>query len=141
MNEHRSKKPVLGMKAFVQPAHGTSEPDAATLRSSRDDIRVLSSILNHDIITLSQGFEIPPSHQIVVTTTQGVYTWSRGGVAEVFRSGSEGILAAKTTNGYTLAIADSQLVLLHDISKGMQQSYRLKGRQVSLDKVEALITW
>ncbi|KAA6410680.1 MAG: hypothetical protein FRX48_06103 [Lasallia pustulata] len=71
----------------------------------------------------------PRSHHLVVTTTKGVYTWGRHGLTEIFRSGSGGIVAAKKAqNGSSLlAVADSQVVVLHDIEKGMQKSYKLKG--------------
>jgi hypothetical protein len=74
----------------------------------------------------------PPSLQAIVTTARGVYSWTRDGVQEMFHSGSGGIVAAKKTcgTGGLLAVADSQVVLLHDVKKGMQQSYRLKGTEV-----------
>lgn len=72
------------------------------------------------------------SHHLIITTTRGVYAWDMSGVIEIFRSGSEGIVAAKKLAGSegTLAVADSQVVVLHDITKGMQRSYRLKGSEV-----------
>ena len=82
------------------------------------------------------SFIFPESHQLIITTAKGVYTWSSHGITEIFRSGSAGIVAArKVTNGSgLLAVADSQVVLLHDINKGMQRSYRLKGSDVSTRK-------
>lgn len=77
-------------------------------------------------------FSFPPSQQLIVTTTSGVFVWDMNGLTEIFRSGSEGIVAAKkvgTDNG-VLAVADSQVVVLHNIEKGMQRSYRLKGSEV-----------
>ena len=81
----------------------------------------------------SQGpLAFPRSHHLIVTTAKGVFTWSSHGVKEIFRSGSEGIVAAKkASNGSgLLAVADSQVVVLHDVNKGMQRSYRLKGSDV-----------
>lgn len=74
----------------------------------------------------------PKSHHLIVTTAKGVFTWGSHGVKEIFRSGSEGIIAAKrASNGSgLLAVADSQVVVLHDVNKGMQRSYRLKGSDV-----------
>ena len=74
----------------------------------------------------------PPSYRLIVTTTRGVYAWDMDGVTELFRSGSEGIVAARKLTGHSeiLAVADSQVVILHDINKGMQRSYRLKGTEV-----------
>ena len=62
------------------------------------------------------------------------------GVVELFRSGSEGIVAARKLDGNsgTLAVADSHVVVLHDIHKGMQRSYRLKGSEVCLYACQAL---
>lgn len=72
------------------------------------------------------------SHHLIITTTRAVYAWDMSGVIEIFRSGSEGIVAAKKLAGSdgTLAVADSQVVVLHDITKRMQRSYRLKGSEV-----------
>lgn len=74
----------------------------------------------------------PPSYRLIVTTTKGVYSWDMNGVTELFRSRSEGIVAARKLTGHDemLAVADSQVVILHDIKKGMQRSYRLKGNEV-----------
>lgn len=76
----------------------------------------------------------PPFNRLIVTTTKGVFIWDADGISEIFRSGSEGIIAArKIFNGNEmLAVADSQVVVLHDISGGMQRSYRLKGSHVGV---------
>ncbi|MCJ1379873.1 hypothetical protein MMC17_002976 [Xylographa soralifera] len=72
---------------------------------------------------------IPATHQVVVTSTRGVYSWTTAGITELFRSGSDGIVAATKTsdNKDLIAVADRQVVILHDVKKGMHQSYRLKG--------------
>ena len=77
-------------------------------------------------------FPFPPSNRLIITTTKGVYIWDVYGISEIFRSGSEGIVAAKkiASGREMLAVADSQVVVLHDISGGMQRSYRLKGSDV-----------
>ena len=73
------------------------------------------------------------SHQIIVTTTKGVYSWTSAGVQELFRSGSGGIVAAaKSSDDRDLiAVADNHTVILHDNKKRMLRSYRLKGADVS----------
>lgn len=78
------------------------------------------------------SFTFPGSYHLIVTTAKGVFVWGSHGVKEIFRSGSEGIVAAKkASNGSgLLAVADSQVVVLHDINKGMQRSYRLRGSDV-----------
>lgn len=75
----------------------------------------------------------PASHQVIVTTARGVYAWTSTGVEELFHSGSGGIIAATTAsdNKELIAVADRQVVVLHDVKNGMRQSYRLKGADVS----------
>ena len=79
-----------------------------------------------------QQAQFPVAHRLIVTTTQGVYTWGAAGIVEMFHSGSGGIVAAKKLgpDQGRLAIADSQVVVLHDVHKDMQRSYRLKGSEV-----------
>lgn len=74
-----------------------------------------------------------PTRHLIVTTTKGVFTWGNHGVKEIFTSGSGGIVAARRVrNGSSLlAVADSQVVILHDTRKGMQKSYKLRGSDVS----------
>ena len=72
----------------------------------------------------------PRGHYLLVTTSAGVYSWRSDGVTLVFRSDSGGIVAARKASNM-LAIADGQVVILHDINKGLQKrSYRLKGSDV-----------
>lgn len=76
----------------------------------------------------------PPQHRLVITTTKGVYIWDVYGLTEIFRSGSKGIVAAKrvASGGEMLAVADSEVVILHEFHGGLQKSYRLKGSEVSV---------
>ncbi|KAL8998233.1 MAG: hypothetical protein Q9169_002637 [Polycauliona sp. 2 TL-2023] len=73
-------------------------------------------------------FKFLKTHHLVITTAQGVYTCGSHGITEIFRSGSKGIVAAKraSTGSGILAVADDHLVVLHDVRKGMQSSYRLR---------------
>ena len=82
--------------------------------------------------TTRRSSAFPKSHHLVITTQKGVYTWGRHGLNQIFKSGSSGIVTAKraTDGSSLLAVADSQVVLLHDMSKGMQRSYRLKSTDV-----------
>jgi hypothetical protein len=74
----------------------------------------------------------PPSHHLIVTTRRNVCSWNARGLTDIFHSGSEGIVAAKkaTDGSGMLAVADSQVVVLHDVGRGMEKSYRLKGGDV-----------
>jgi len=77
-------------------------------------------------------FVFPPDQHLVIATEKRVLSWSGDGTATIFTSGSSGILAAKeaTDGSSTLAVADSQVVVLHDLDRGMDRSYRLKGTDV-----------
>ena len=77
-------------------------------------------------------FVFPEHHHILVTTKRGVYTWGSHAITEIFRSVSEGIITAKQAKNSSglLAIADDRMVLLHDVRKGLQDSYALKSSDV-----------
>ena len=99
--------------------------------------RVKSSSISKDSVIASEADDrhsdgFPPYHQLVVTTTQGVYAWETDVVTELFHSGSRGIVAAKrlASTSNMLAVADNQVVILHDVKKGKQKSYRLRGSEV-----------
>jgi hypothetical protein len=81
-------------------------------------------------------FQFPQSHHLVVVTKRRVLAWDANEVRPIFNSGSAGILAAKESGngGGTLAIADSQIVLLHKVEKPRERSYRLKGADVCLTR-------
>jgi len=72
--------------------------------------------------------EFPDSHHLVIATEKAVLCLDRDGLVSIFTSSSSGILAAKEAKDGrgTLAIADSQVVVLHNVEKG-DKSYRLKG--------------
>lgn len=94
-----------------------------------------SSIDVEEPASSEQGiFAFPPQHRLVITTTKGVYIWDVYGLTEIFRSGSKGIVAAKrvASGGEMLAVADSEVVILHEFNGGLQKSYRLKGSEVSV---------
>lgn len=82
--------------------------------------------------TRPKSAKFPTGYQLIATSSRGVYAWDMSGVSELFNSGSAGIVASKKVAGDkgTLAVADSQVVILHDVKKGMQKSYRLKGSEV-----------
>lgn len=80
------------------------------------------------------AFNFPNSNYLIVTTTKAVFSWSSNGITRLFSSGSKGIVAARkaSNDDGLLAVADSHVVVLHDIRKGMQKSYKLKGSDVLL---------
>jgi len=72
--------------------------------------------------------EVLDSHHLVIATEKAVLCLDKDGLVSIFTSSSSGILAAKEAKDGrgTLAIADSQVVVLHNVEKG-DKSYRLKG--------------
>ena len=86
---------------------------------------------------------IPSSQDLIVTTTKGVYAWDCNGAVEMFSSRSEGIVTAKRVQAgkEMLAVADSQLVILHDCERGTQRTYRLRREnQVALNLTSLVLT-
>lgn len=83
----------------------------------------------------SHSERFPIYHQLVVTTERGIFVWTRDSFKEIFRSSTGGIVAAKklSHSSNLLAVADSQIVVLHDINRGQQHSHKLKGSEVGED--------
>lgn len=79
-----------------------------------------------------QAFAFPKDHHLVITTQTNVWSWDQRGLTNAFASRSAGILAAKEAKDGSglLAVADDQVVVLHDTNRGMDRSYRLKGTDV-----------
>ncbi|QDS68927.1 hypothetical protein FKW77_008361 [Venturia effusa] len=75
------------------------------------------------------AFVFPLDHHLVITTERHVLSCDQSGLHKIFQSGSRGILAAKEARdgSGTLAIADSHVVVLHQVDRGLERSYRLKG--------------
>lgn len=114
--------------AMVKHVKGAKSVPALPLR------RPLAFELGHSGSSGRVSLAFPQDHRLIVTTSQGVYTWDLNGVTEIFHSSSKGIVAAKrlASDGKMLAVADSQVVVLHDFEGETQKSYRLKGSEVSL---------
>ena len=81
------------------------------------------------------AFSFPDSDQLIITTPRSVFVWSKDGILPVFQSATQGIVAARwmAKGGKLLAVADSQVVLLHDMKKGNERTYKLKGSDVRID--------
>lgn len=78
------------------------------------------------------NFSFPADHHLLITTEKHICCWSEKGLEAIFKSGSAGILEAREAKDGSgnLAVADSQTVLLHELARGMDRSYRLKGTEV-----------
>ncbi|KAI9846931.1 MAG: hypothetical protein M1838_001094 [Thelocarpon superellum] len=81
---------------------------------------------------------LPTSHHLVISTRSRVYSWHGHDLSELFHSGSAGIVAAKRANDGSgiLAVADSHVVILHDIRKKLERSYRLKRAEGRVNVLE-----
>jgi hypothetical protein len=91
-------------------------------------------MVSNNAISMSPPANVvfPVDHHLVITTERHVLSYDETGLHKIFHSGSNGILAAKEARdgSGTLAIADSQVVVLHRVEHGMEKSYRLKGTDV-----------
>ena len=83
----------------------------------------------------------PAHHQLIVTTKRSVSLWEGPKAIELFHSGSGGIVAAKRLeeDSNMIAVADSQVVVLHDVRRKKQKSYRLKGSEVIIPTCQVVI--
>ena len=101
--------------------------DSSPLTAKIYPRRKPSSVSEDAAIAPQEDF--PSSNHLVVSTTKGVYTWTHEGVDELFRSESGGIAAAKRIfdGGNLLAIADSHIIILHNIETGVPERHGLKG--------------
>ncbi|KAF2148800.1 hypothetical protein K461DRAFT_232312, partial [Myriangium duriaei CBS 260.36] len=70
---------------------------------------------------------IPCNHHLLITTPGAIYAWDRTGVRKIFKSSKNGILAAKASKdgSNVLAVADSQVVILHDCRRRREESWGL----------------
>ncbi|KAF2229629.1 hypothetical protein EV356DRAFT_376187 [Viridothelium virens] len=80
--------------------------------------------------TLHHNFEFPLDYYLSITTENRILSWDANDLRTIFQSKSGGILSAKAIEdgGSKLAVADSQVVLLHDYERGSSKTYNLKGR-------------
>ncbi|KAL6716699.1 hypothetical protein ACLMJK_006267 [Lecanora helva] len=108
-------------KYVNRPNSVPSLPPRPTLPSKGEELNI------RDHATLA----FPSNNKLIVTTTKGVYSWDGVAVSELFHSGSKGIVAAKklTNEKDMLAVADSQVVVLHNTKGEPQRTYRLKGSE------------
>lgn len=90
------------------------------------------SLLYMRSISKTATFNFPDSHHLIITTSKGVFIWDREGILPVFQSETGGIVASRKTanDSELLAVADSQVVLLHDMNRGDKKTYKLRGSDV-----------
>ncbi|KAK6508483.1 hypothetical protein TWF506_010573 [Arthrobotrys conoides] len=74
--------------------------------------------------------DVEPPWKVIITTSTEVDVWDGINTKydTVFKSGTEGIIAARMAkDGNVLAVAGSLVVVLHRIDQGQPHSYRLRG--------------
>ncbi|KAI9895032.1 MAG: hypothetical protein M1814_000256 [Vezdaea aestivalis] len=83
-------------------------------------------------------FTPPDGFHLNVTTRTKVYQWAGQKPQVAFSSGAGGIVNSKSiaNDRDLLAVADSLVVILHNVGEGMHRSYRLKGSEGRLRLLE-----
>ncbi|KAK1055388.1 hypothetical protein LTR74_015716 [Friedmanniomyces endolithicus] len=74
--------------------------------------------------TSPDAVQFPTGQHLLIATPSHIYAWDTTGIRTVFTSGKSGIVAARARNGI-LAVADSQVVVLHDTKHGQDTSWGL----------------
>ncbi|GAM89368.1 hypothetical protein ANO11243_074050 [Dothideomycetidae sp. 11243] len=76
---------------------------------------------------LPHSLSIPRNHYLLITTSGAIYAWDGNKMHKIFRSSRRGIVVAKASKDGTnlLAIADSQVVVLHDCKRRREDSWSL----------------
>ena len=73
----------------------------------------------------------PQLSRLIVTTKKGVFDWDENGLTEILRSTTEGIVAAQTCGDTNiLAVADSQVIILHKTGGIRERNSCLNGAEV-----------
>ncbi|KAK0921555.1 hypothetical protein LTR91_003354 [Friedmanniomyces endolithicus] len=85
--------------------------------------RHVSSSLPHPS-TSPDAVQFPTGQHLLIATPSHIYAWDTTGIRTVFTSGKSGIVAARARNDI-LAVADSQVVVLHDTKHGQDTSWGL----------------
>ena len=95
--------------------------------------RPLAHGLEHPKSSGQTSLAIPVGYRLTVITSSGVYVCDYDGMTEIFHSDSEGIVAAQrlANDRKMLAVADSQVVVLHGFEGDTQRSYKLRGSEVN----------
>ena len=98
-------------------------------RLDHEEVPISARTPRHKLSTKPPSV-IPPEQYLLVTTAAGLYTWDGFDVRKIFNSSKKGILTAKASKDgkQVLAVADSNVVVLHDCKRGREQSWGLNGQ-------------
>ncbi|KAF8245215.1 WD40 repeat-like protein [Wilcoxina mikolae CBS 423.85] len=119
----------MALPTILMPTYTPSRAARNTraTRQSRTRAGIGSSNILH---SPTAPFDDDPKWKLFITTNSKICAWDYSGCEPIFTSSSRGIVAAKRArDGSVLAIADAQVVMLHQMKDGQDKSYRLKGTQ------------
>ena len=91
------------------------------------------------IPAISQAeFQFPGNSHLLITCPSTIFSWDSSGINTIFRSSKGGIAAAREAKDGSgvLAIADKQVVVLHDTKRGQERSWGLEAEQDEVRHLE-----
>lgn len=91
----------------------------------------------HPISRASPNFTFPSNNHLLIACPSKILSWDSGGINTIFQSGKAGIVAAREAKDGSgmLAIADKQVVVLHDTRRRQKKSW---GLQADHDEIRNL---
>ncbi|CCX16217.1 Similar to hypothetical protein [Tuber melanosporum Mel28]; acc. no. XP_002837631 [Pyronema omphalodes CBS 100304] len=115
------------MPTYASPSTSKAARGSRATRQSRTRAPQVPA---HRQPSPTAAFDDDPKWKLFITLNSKICAWDNKGCEPIFTSSSRGIVAAKRAqDGSLLAIADAQVVMLHQIKDGQDKSYRLKGTQ------------
>ena len=83
-------------------------------------------------------FKFPTNSHLLITCPSRIFSWDARGINTIFRSSKSGIAAAREAKDGSgvLAIADKQVVVLHDTKRGQEKSWGLEAEQDEVRHLE-----
>lgn len=82
---------------------------------------------------MATSSQLPGDLNLFIATADAIHAHSRTARKLLFECATDGIVNARPANDNSglLAVADSQVVILHDAARGTDREYRLKSQEVS----------
>lgn len=91
-----------------------------------------------NVIPAQQPFSFPSDTHLLITTPRHVFAWDAGGVHIIFSSRRGSIIAAREAKDGSgvLAVASSNVVVMHDTKRGQEQSWGLDPQREEVRHLE-----
>lgn len=85
-----------------------------------------------------QPFTFPQTSHLLITTSRHIFAWDATGVRTIFQSSRGGIVAAKEAKDGSgvLAVASSNVIVMHDTKRGSEESWGLNAPQEEVRHLE-----